>query len=238
MINFPREMSMATPGLFKVLPLAALNVFSAIPLNFKYQIGWQYGNWESIQFIYPGYFLVFFYALARNKKEIIFKRLYLSVFYLIIVSAILMSGIFSNIFSMIPVLKSMHVNPRWAMVVIFPLFYLAIKCCQEFELNEAWVKILLVFVFLVPLLYLDKVNLALDYPYRAGYDETNNKLGYCYEPFYGYNLEYFPVPRNTQVDFFRNKYLDPRCLLASGNCKPGTLLPDNDIDALEKYQLK
>jgi hypothetical protein len=237
MANFPRSQAMMKVGV-SALPYSIMNVFSFLPHDYKFLVEWWYGNWESVQFVFPLFFLSALFFLFRKKDEKTFLKFFGSLLGLILVSFIFTSGILSDVFQKVPLLQSLHVNPRWNIVIALPLFFLAAVILSDEELfPKNWTYVLFFLVFLVPFLHLRPANLNINYVYRGGYSPEVNRLSYCYEPFLGYRLEFFPYPAD-QVNFTTSPRLDPRCYLSSHQCSPGTLLSPEDIQLLEVYKLR
>lgn len=239
MSDFPRTHPLSKIG-FRALSYSFLNLFSFWPHDYKSMVKWWYGNWESVQFMFPLLLLsvIIFLVLLRDKRTLV--RLSVTITYLLFVSLIFSSGVLSDLFQSLPFFKSMHVNPRWNIVIALPVFILmTILMTRENLLPATWLKGLIGLVYLVPLFHLSIENLKMNYVYGTGYNHVSNRMSYCYEPIFGYNMEYFPLAsRLDEIDFAKDDYLDPRCYLPSGKCRPGTPLNANDRSVLESYQLR
>lgn len=239
MSAYPRPQSLMKVGL-PALAYSVENMFSFLPHDYKGLVEWWYGNWESVQYLFPLFLLASLLLLVRAKDENRLVKTLGSVFYLVFVSFILCSGMLADVFQKFPLLNSMHVNPRWNIITAIPLFFLCsfiLKTGNPF--SRKWLVFFFVLVFAVPFLHLDKSNLIISYTYRNGYVPERNRLSYCYEPFLGYNLEFFPFNSQAgRVDFLSDPYNDPRCYLPSYGCSPGTPLSLSDKSLLESYKLE
>ena len=237
MSAYPRSQSMLKVGL-PVVPYSIMNLFSFLPHDYKYLVEWWYGNWESTQFIFPLLLLSALGLLLRRKEEKTVVRLLSTIVYLIGVSVLFCSGVLADIFQTIPFINSMHVNPRWNIITALPVFFLAAFLLKGENLfSRKWMIGFFTLALLAPFLHLRPGNLNINYTYREGYVPELNRLSYCYEPFLGYGLEYFPQQQGT-VDFRTSPSIDPRCYLPTRECSPGTLLPEEDRTLLESYKLQ
>ncbi len=239
MQSFPRIHPLSKIG-FRALPYSVLNLFSFFPHDYRSMVKWWYGNWESVQFMFPLLLLslIYFLIVLKEKKTLI--RLLVTINYLIFVSFVFSSGVLSGLFSILPYFKSMHVNPRWNIVIALPVFFLmGTLLTRENFIPKTWFRGLFCLVYLIPFFHLSVKNLNMNYMSHAGYNPEANRMNYCYEPIFGYNMESFPLKsRLGDLNFEKEEYLDPRCYLPSGKCRPGTLLKASDKKSLETYQLR
>ena len=238
MKNYGREIPMQEMGLLTTLPYAILSNISFLPHDFLQMMEWNYGNWESVQYAFPALLLLTAVISLRQKNEQAFKSLYFSLILLMAVTLILCSGVLAPLFNLLPILNSMHANPRWNLVTILGILYLAIQSVRLLPLNSHRIFYsLLALAMLVPLLHIDRKNLGMNYAFNTGRDAALNRLVYCYEPIFGYNLEAFPI-RGRRINFLQEPLLDPRCYLSSAHCRPGKPLSPPDTEALKAYRLR
>lgn len=227
--NFQRSVTFSKVGIVESANYVFMNFLVPIPIDYKSLTGWWYGNWESVSYIFPQMFLLIFLNCSISIKRN--KRIILSFLFLFFTAIIVIGGVYADLILSLPLLKSFHVNPRW-----MPLLSLGIVSLVCFYLKENhfpnWVALILIFFALItPFLYLDKDYLLINYSYRSGIDIENNRLNYCYEPIFGYNLELLPISK------IRGVYADPRCYLGNQKCSDFTL-PQKLYKDLEHYQLK
>lgn len=236
---YPRINSLLKVG-WSALPYSILNLFSFIPHDFRRMTGWWYGNWESIQFIFPLLLLSILVVLIKEKQKDLIIRTLISLIYLLVVSFLMTSGAFADIFQQLPFFNSMHVNPRWNIILALPVFFVCAAVGLTWNsFPRIWKLSLFVLVLFVPFIHLNKEALNINYTYRGGYDEKVNRLAYCYEPFLGYALEYFPLkPESGVINFTQESLIDPRCYLPSRECSPGSPLSSDDMLLLESYKLR
>lgn len=239
MSAYPRLNFLENVG-FLALSYSVLNLFSFYPHDFKSLTGWWYGNWESVQYIFPLLIISFLIVLLKERRKDSIFRMVLSLLYLLLISFVLTSGVFSEIFKKLPFLNSMHVNPRWNIVLALPTFFLCAALGVTWtKFPRVWKLSLFTLVLCVPFIHLNKESLNINYSYRQGYQEKANRINYCYEPFLGYGLEYFPLRTETGSIHFPQEYMiDPRCYIPSRQCSPGTPLSDVDKLLLESYKLR
>lgn len=238
MVNYRRERALEDVGVLATLPYAILSNLSFWPHDFTGMIEWNYGNWESVQFAFPALMVLVGWYLLRTKDERSFKLLYASLAVLIVVSALFCSGLLRDVLSQLPVLSSMHANPRWNLITILPLLYLAIKAAETLSNGDRRIYLsLFLLAGIVPFLHIDRINLQINYPYDGARAVAQNRLAYCYEPIFGYRLEEFPIP-GGKVDFLNAPLFDPRCYLQSSKCRPGSPISGPDLESLQKYQLR
>jgi len=239
MKSFPRKMDLLELSPLKVLGYAVLNPLSFWPHDFQKMVGWWYGNWESIQYLFPGLILVSLILILSRKDYKKLIQLSLSYLFIVSLTLILTSGILAPLIKDIPFLNSMHANPRWNMVTLLPMFYLAIALVRELADVKQWIIYSLLAVALFsPSLHIDKQNFGIRYYFLGSYDFARNRLAYCYEPFFGYGLEAFPNPNGFKTDFLNGEFYDPRCYLQSRNCLPGTQLKPVEKEKLRTYHLR
>lgn len=245
---FPREVSLDHIGIGDALAYVAGNYFYPFPYDVRALTGWWYGNWESYEFLYPGLIYVLLYGAFRFTKRAPWKKAGLVFAGLLVAGVLLSSGVLAPIFESLPFFKSLHVNPRWNSFLMLPS--LATVACLAAALlvtkkNQEPVKVpgmllgvLSALCLLTPLLYLDRENMQINYPNRAGIDFGLERAQFCYEPIFGYGLESFPLGRQT--NWLQDKLVDPRCYLKSGHCQPGAFLEANPEERkqLASYSLK
>ncbi len=217
---------------------------------FRYDVrrfaGWPYGNWESYEVILPGMIVWLAYLLFAYRRELPVRRFVALFVLLVTVGAIVSSGMLAPVFEALPLLASLHVNPRWNAVVLLPFFVLTLAVFAALGPRRPaappWLLAAFAAVFvLVPLQFVDKDDMQITYTDRQGIDVARHRLGFCYEPLFGYRLESFPVRGN--VDFTADALVDPRCYLRSARCRPGTLFGEPgtreaDRDLLLRYALR
>ncbi len=228
--NFQRNTPFVNVGILKGLEYTVMSLFFPIPLNYAQMTSWPYGNWESINFMFPGFFIFMFATSLMKMNEN--KKILLSLFGLIIVGAFISSGIYAGIISQIPIVKSFHVNPRWMPIISLALFALAIAYCNKTNIPKWTRYALLTLVILPPIFTRDNRDLFVIYRYHDGYYPLENRLAYCYEPVFGYGLELMPRKFTPE-----GRYLDPRCYLGKHKCTD-YLLPKNLNRDLEMYKLE
>ena len=239
---FPREARLVQVPFWKSLLFAASNLAIPLPVPYGSLVGWPFGNWESYQFLYPGLFfvlLVMAWQLPTRRRRALGTLLAL----LLVGSALFTSGLLAGLFAKLPVLASLHVNPRWNAAILLPLVVLACVVIVGTGFLEAgrdrvgfWV-LLALFVF-APLQFLDRIDMRIGYLYHDEVHESEGRVDFCYEPSFGYGLEHFPEdPR--RIDWLHDELRDPRCLLASHACKPGSRFErPEDRAQLERYVLR
>jgi hypothetical protein len=238
---FPREARLAQVPFWRALGYAAGNVAIPFPVSWGGLVGWPFGNWESYQFLYPGLFFVLA-VLAWQRGTAASKQAGIGLLALLVLSALFTSGLLAPVFAALPVLESLHVNPRWNAMILLPAVLLAcvviadIGFLREGE-DRVGYWVLLALFALAPLQFLDRIDMRIGYLYHDGVHEDLARVDICYEPIFGYGLERFPLdPR--KIDWLRDEPRDPRCLLASHDCRPGQGFERaEDREALERYAL-
>lgn len=237
--KYPRKISFLYVGFKSVLEYSYYNLLIPTPFDAQTSVGWWYGNWESNQGIFPCLIIslvLFLISKSRFRPVVIFLGIIFSLF---LISVFINSGVYSNLFSHLPVLNSLHVNPRWNTIILLPLFTglcLIIKKHAP-DLNKYLILFLYLSFLIFPFLFVNKVQNQIIYPYMQGYDSNLNRLSYCYEPVFGYSLENFPI-NAKHLNLFGSKLVDPRCYLSENNCEPGSIINNNDQILLESYRLK
>lgn len=239
MAAYPRHVELSNVGVFS-LPYSVLNLFSFFPHDYKKMVGWWYGNWESVQFIFPMFFAAAVVVLLKAKEEAKITRVFVSVFYIVFVSFILCSGLLGPVFQKLPFLSSMHVNPRWNIVTALPVFFVVASLMSNENLfPNRWFQALFILVLSAPFFHLSPENFGISYAYKGGYHQETHRLTYCYEPFLGYSLENFPMNyQRSNIDFIHDDLIDPRCYLPSRQCEPGSPLRDDEKLLLQTYKLQ
>ena len=229
---FPREIALEHASATGSLVYILANLFWPFPYNINRLTGWSYGPWEAYQFLMPLLFPILAVVLFRHRSTINWQRILLVFSVLIAISLILVSGALGGLFSMVPILKSLHVNPRWNAIILLPMFLLVILVIRQtgfLSAPDRATRLGLVFFFLsfsvTPLVFVPFNPSWSLYPYKAGINPEYERVGFCYEPIFGYRLETFPGMRGG-MDWLREPLRDPRCLLKSGHCRPGTALKD------------
>jgi hypothetical protein len=145
------------------------------------------------------------------------------------------------VFAALPLLQSLHVNPRWNALVLLPFFALVVGVLGALprvalpssrSIGAFWIV-----AVLASLQFFDVRDMQIEYTDEQGIDASTHRLGFCYEPIFGYRLEQFPV--RGEVDFTSDVLVDPRCYLRSAGCAPGTLLAaPAEREALRRYALR
>jgi hypothetical protein len=103
--------------------------------------------------------------------------------------------------------------------------------------SSRWIAAFWAIAVLASLQFFDARDMQIEYTDGQGIDATTHRLGFCYEPIFGYRLEQFPV--RGEVDFTSDVPVDPRCYLRSAGCAAGTLLTTPaDREALLRYALR
>ena len=227
--NFQREVSFTQNGLPESLNYVLMNFFFPYPLDYKKLVGWWYGNWESISFIYPFMTIFILIKCLINPKEN--SRLIFSLLLLLIVAVFITIGAYAEFVKVLPMVKSFHVNPRWIPIISLGTLSLVIIFIKKFNFPKILSFFFILLSFLCPLFFLDREYLFVNYTYRHALDLTTNRVNYCYEPVFGYQLELLPRYK------LNGKYVDPRCYLGNANCNDFTL-PLNLHKNLEEYSLK
>ena len=226
--NYQRSVSFIDVGFLNGLQYSVLSQLFPPILDYKKMTGWWYGDWESINYLFPILLLLIFcLAILRLKS---FKKEMIGLIFCFGVSSFISSGIYADVIKSIPLIKSFHVNPRW--VIFLNLSFLV--CTLSFLMKLRWPKNLAYLFFLpslvFPFMIRDRENLELRFGYHPSLRE--NKTAICYEPVFGYNLELFPFEKIQ-----KGKYLDPRCYLKPEKCSD-FILPGDQVKNLETYQLK
>ncbi len=228
--NFPRETRFLDIGYLSGLTFSVTAQLLPPILDYKKMTGWWYGDWESSNYIFPGLVLLLFILSAMRPRE--YNKTFFSLIGIFLLAGFVASGVYRDFVAELPVVKSFHVNPRWLMT--FSLAYLGVALCffRHHRLSEKLVPVLVIYVAMLPFLVRDQKDQQLTYTYRQGYEASTNRVNYCYEPVFGYNLELFPHSK-----IVRGKMLDPRCYLIKGGCEKMTL-EDPELRELLEYRLK
>jgi hypothetical protein len=239
MLKYPRQVSFLNVGILKVLEYSFYNLIIPTPFDAQTSVGWWFGNWESNQALFPclGIFLFLFLFLKKDYQTL--KKLSLFLVIIFFVSVFINSGIYSELFSMIPFLKSLHINPRWNTILLLPTFagYAVLIGDISKQIKQYIVFFFLILFLLFPYLYVNKTQNQITYSYLAGYNTKLERLTYCYEPVFGYGLEQFPEI-GFKLKILGDQFIDPRCYLTNSSCLPGTILNESDKKNLLQYRLK
>lgn len=232
---FPRDQVLLRVSPDGPLVYALANLFFPLPYNVQQVTGWSYGPWEAYQYLLPLLFPALVFILVRKHSTVAWKPILLVFGSLIAISVLLTSGALHNLISALPILKALHVNPRWNGVILLPMFLLALVAVRKtgFLAQSSWTnRSGVLFFFLVfsitPVLFVAPASGGLFYQDGYGIDSDKNRVGFCYEPMFGYKLEVFPG-LHADMDWISGPLRDPRCYLASGRCRPGTEVADTDV---------
>ena len=238
---FPRQALLAQVPYWKALLYALGNLTLPVPISYRDLVGFPFGNWESYQFLYPGLFFVLI-ALAWQKRSRASLPIAGITLLLLLGSALLTSGLLAKGFASLPVLSSLHVNPRWNALIVLPLVVLASLVIVQSDFLAVWRDRIAFWVLLAlfagaPLQFLDRIDMRIGYLYHDEIDEQLHRVDSCYEPIFGYGLERFPGG-HRRVDFLHDEVRDPRCMLASYDCRPGMRFESlEEREQLERYRL-
>ncbi len=228
--NYQRSVSFVKIDTLNAFQYSFMSKIFPLPLNYKLMTGWWYGNWESISYLYPGLVLICFLFIFIRFRE--YKKIAISLGVILSLGAFIASGIYGDLVSTLPIVKSFHVNPRWIPIIHLPLMYVTYLFINQSRLSRKAIVPLLALSIGLPYLVADKENMNMGYIYNSGYDPNTNRLTSCYEPVFGYQLELFPMEEALQ-----GEWLDPRCYLRKEKCK-SFKLPEKDVEALLNYRLK
>jgi hypothetical protein len=243
---FPRLIDLQRIDVWRALLYTLSQYVYPFPYDAGRLTGWSYGNWESYQFILPGMVYGLVYLLWRHRRQLPSARIVSLFAVLVVTGALLSSGVLRPVFEVLPLFRSLHVNPRWNAIVLLPFFVLALSVLgplqpRDLPRSEWLLAVLWAIFFVVPLLFIDKSNMVITYTDRLGIDFARHRLAFCYEPLFGARLEKFPL--GPLVDWRNSPFVDPRCYLQSSHCRPGTILggaggnPADD-EALARYALR
>lgn len=257
---YPRLATLEPIGLVAALRYELMNLLDPLPYDIRNSTGWWYGDWESIQFLLPGAAYGLAWLVARSAPDFPRRRVVGMLALLIGLGTLLSSGLLAPLFAALPVLRSLHVNPRWNAVVLLPFFALTLTILRRSgfaaiadrppsrRLPPALTFLCGAIFVIVPLLFLDPDNLHLSYRDKSAIDRERKVAMLCHEPIFGPGLEAFPIqpaPAPFDPAWLEPRPVDPRCYLASSGCAPGTLLaPDGprgtpeDRAAHASYSLK
>lgn len=226
--NFQRVVNFEKVGLFESFNYLFNILFLPLKLDFFRMTGWEYGNWECMNYIFPGLLtFLFVVSLIKFKKH---KNTIVCGCLLLIAGVIITSGIYADFIKSIPILKMLHVNPRW-LAILGPATLITVIKFLEIEAPHKKLSYLFfVSVFAFPIYFLDKDYFIIVYKYGQGLDRKINRLSYCYDPAFGYNLELLPFSK------IKGKYADPRCYIGKIKCDDYTL-PTTLHNSLENYSL-
>lgn len=228
--NYQRSVHFALIRPWGSLEYALLSKVFPIPLDYQKMVGWNYGNWESTNYLYPGLVLIFFLTVCVRFRQ--HQKLAISTLVLLLLGAFITSGAYGGLVKHLPVVKSFHVNPRWLPILHIPLLYLLVRFVREIRLPRMILPLLILFNVGVSFLLLDRKSMYLTYQYGDAYNPETNRALTCYEPVFGYNLELFPWKEAK-----KGQWLDPRCYLSEKKCE-SMLLPEEKIPELLNYSLR
>lgn len=238
---FPRLTHLDRIATWKALVYTASQYLVPVPWDTRRFTGWWYGNWEAYEMLLPGVAYWLAWSVWTHRRDLPLARVGGIVALLLAVGTVLSSGVLGPVFSALPLFQSLHVNPRWNALVLLPYFALAAGVAAALPAaarpSSPWIAALWLLAVLVPSQLTDRRDMQIEYTDGQGIDATRHRVGFCYEPIFGYRLEHFPV--KGQVDFGSDVLVDPRCYLRSAGCAPGTTLTAGpDRDALERYALR
>lgn len=243
---YPRQFALHEVPTWNSFIFTLSHYFYPIPWNIQKFVGWWYGNWESYEFIFPLLPLMLIYPIWKNRSRFnasFTSKAATTFLFLLILGTLVSSGILAPWIEKIPVINSMHVNPRWNGIVFLPYFALIIGLIVRGKLKLHWASRGLLFLCFAgaPFLMFDKENMLYTYLDGSGIDRYSGRTSFCYEPMFGYQNEKFPLGKNYSP--FSAELVDPRCYLKSYNCTPGTLMKDRPDGAaanqlLKDYRLK
>jgi hypothetical protein len=227
--NFQRNVSFVPIEFSNSLNYIFMNYLLPLKLEYNQMTGWWYGNWEALNYLFPGFFVVVLIrTIIRYKEE------YLTVVSLLIVLLIatfIAGGSYYEIVRKLPFIKSFHVNPRWLPILNLSILAIFILHIKNSPLPK-WTSVLFMIISIsLPFYFLDRNYLKINYTYRQGLDVISNRVDYCYEPVFGYRLELLPIRK------INGKYADPRCYLGNVKCHDFNL-PIDMYQELESYELK
>jgi hypothetical protein len=233
--NYPRSVNLIRIKLIPALLYTSMTLGLTIPMEYNRIATWWFGFWESNLFLFPNVLWILAYYWRRKFIALDFKPFLKTFVALYLIGFIL------------PVLSTLHVNPRWYGVILFPFFCWMLSLFLRMENSDTkhyqGLKLFGWISFLVTPLLFNSVNQGVSfYPDHGGIADRIDRISFCYEPIFGYGLERFPYASN-QVDWLNGPRVDPRCYLNSAGCTPGTLLTGNpakaeDLQRLETYSLK
>jgi hypothetical protein len=232
--NIKRNVEFSRVGIVDSFFVALNMLIGFITIDYSKLVSWRLGNWESMNCLMPGLFFIYFWKLRENKKILM---IYLSLFMFFLLGSIFfVSGVYSEIIKQIPLIKSFHVNPRF--VFCFNLSVFSVYAYFSHVLSEKWLFRFFypIFIFIIMIYHLGYSNLGPNYVAYDGLDKEKNILSYCYEPLWGYDLQY--LHSRAKKSFFR-EYIDPRCYLESfkKKCNDNFSISPKDLARLRSYDL-
>jgi len=226
--NFQRSVSFIPIEFKNSLNYIFMNYILPLRLEYNQMTGWWYGNWESLNYLFPGLFVFIIIKIVLNFKEN--SRLIYGLLIIFSIATLIVSGVYGDFVKNIPVIKSFHVNPRWLPILNLSILTTMVLFIEKTKFPKWGPFIFILSSLYLPFLFMDKVYLGINYTYRQGLDVNSNRVNYCYEPVFGFRLELLPL------DKIQGKYADPRCYLGDSKCKNYSL-PKELYNDLENYKL-
>lgn len=228
--NFQRNTPFINIGILNGFKYTLLSQLFPPIVDYRQLSGWWYGDWESMNYLFPGLILIIFIVLLLKFKKNL--NLFFSLSLILLAGTFVASGIYSDFVLQMPVVKSFHVNPRWCIFLTLSYFVVAIRFLKIIPLNRKIIPLLMIYSCALPFFIRDPQSLQLNYVYQHGLDVKENRLNYCYEPVFGYRLELFPHNKVKP-----GKMMDPRCYLMKNSCNEMSLSEEESLE-LSQYRLK
>lgn len=238
---FPRLTHLDRIPVWKAFAYTASQYLVPLRWDVRSFTGWWYGNWEAYEMILPGVAYWLGWTIWICRRDVPVVRVIGICAVLLGVGTLLSSGLLGPVFAALPLLRSLHVNPRWNALVLLPFFALVVGALGSLPTralpSSRSVAVLWVIVVLVPLQLLDRRDMQVAYADGQGIDAQRHHVDFCYEPIFGYRLEHFPI--HGDLDFTSDVLVDPRCYLRSAGCPPGTPFTSAaDRESLSRYALR
>jgi hypothetical protein len=233
--NIQRNVSFTTLNISESIIITANMLFSFFPTNYSLITTWNFGNWEAINCLLPGLFFLYVFKLWPQKGRL---KIFLGCnFLFFLIGLFLISGVYSEFVKELPVLSSLHVNPRLLMVFNLSILGLYAFFSKGFLETSLEKYIYPLFVIWVAYLNLNSTMLGQAYLAYNDMDTEKNKLNYCYEPVFGYALE--KMPSFVRENNF-SALIDPRCYLSSfkANCAGDFRLTKESETLFLNYKLR